>query len=74
MRLTVVQVTSSLNVILLANSLLALVLILNQNESSKELTANSNSTSTSNPLEKVTWGSLFFQLLLLLIKTKTTDF
>lgn len=74
MRLTVVQITSSLNVILLANSLLALVLILNQNESSKELTANSNSTSTSNPLEKVTWGSLFFQLFLLLIKTKTTDF
>jgi preprotein translocase subunit SecG len=70
----VVQVTSSLNIILLANSILAIILILNQNESSKELTANSNSTSTSNPLEKITWGSLFFQLLLLLIKTKTTDF
>ena len=69
-----VQVTSSLNIILLANSIFALVLILNQNESSKELTANSNSTSTSNPLENLTWGSLFFQLLLLLIKTKTTDF
>lgn len=69
-----VQVTSSLNIILLANSILAIILILNQNESSKELTANSNSTSTSNPLEKITWGSLFVQLLLLLIKTKTTDF
>lgn len=69
-----VQITSSLNIILLANSILAILLILNQNESSKELTANSNSTSTSNPLEKITWGSLFFQLLLLLIKTKTTDF
>ena len=69
-----VQVTSSLNIILLANSIFALVLILNQNESSKELTANSNSTSTSNPLENLTWASLFFQLLLLLIKTKTTDF
>jgi preprotein translocase subunit SecG len=69
-----VVVTSSLNVILLANSILAIILILNQNESSKELTANSNSTSASNPLEKITWGSLFFQLFLLLIKTKTTDF
>jgi hypothetical protein len=68
----VVQVTSSLNIILLANSILAILLILNQNDSSKELTANSN--STSNPLENVTWGCLFFQLLLLLIKTKTTDF
>jgi preprotein translocase subunit SecG len=70
----VVQVTSSLNLILLANSLLAIVFILNQNESSKELTANSNSSSASNPLENFTWGCLFFQLILLLIKTKTTDF
>ena len=69
-----VQVTSSLNLILLANSLLAIVFILNQNESSKELTANSNSNSASNPLENFTWGCLFFQLILLLIKPKTTDF
>lgn len=69
-----VQVTSSLNLILLANSLLSIIFILNQNESSKELTANSNSSSASNPLENFTWGCLFFQLILLLIKTKTTDF
>ena len=69
-----VQVTSSLNLILLANSLLAILFILNQNESSKELTANSNSNSVSNPLENFTWGCLFLQLILLLIKTKTTDF
>lgn len=69
-----VQITSSLNLILLVNSLIAIFFILNQNESSKELTANSNSTSVSNPLENLTWGCLFLQLVLLLIKTKTTDF
>jgi hypothetical protein len=68
----VVQIISSLNLILLVNSLIAIFFILNQNESSKELTANSN--STSNPLENLTWGCLFLQLVLLLIKTKTTDF
>jgi hypothetical protein len=70
----VVQITSSLNLILLVNSLIAIFFILNQNESSKELTANSNSTSVSNPLEDLTWGCLVLQLVLLLIKTKTTDF
>jgi hypothetical protein len=70
----VVQITSSLNLILLVNSLVAIFFILNQNESSKELTANSNSTSVSNPLEDLTWGCLVLQLVLLLIKTKTTDF
>ena len=69
-----VQITSSLNILLLVNSLIAIFFILNQNESSKELTANSNSTSVSNPLENFTWGCLFLQLILLLIKTKTTDF
>jgi preprotein translocase subunit SecG len=70
----VVQVTSSLNIILFVNSFLAIFFILNQNESSKELTANSNSNSASNPLENFTWGCLFIQLVLLLVKTKTTDF
>jgi preprotein translocase subunit SecG len=70
----VVQVTSSLNIILFVNSFLAIFFILNQNESSKELTANSNSNSASNPLENFTWGCLFVQLVLLLVKTKTTDF
>lgn len=74
MRLNVIQVTSSLNFILFANSFLGILFILNQNESSKDLTTNSNSTSVSNPLESITWGCLFFQLILLLIKTKTTDF
>ena len=69
-----VQVISSLNIVLLVNSLVAMFFILNQNESSKELTANSNSSSVSNPLENLTWGCLFIQLVLLLIKTKTTDF
>jgi hypothetical protein len=74
MRLNVIQITSSLNFILLANSLLGILFILNQNQSSKDLTTNSNSTSVSNPLENITWGCLFLQLILLLIKTKTTDF
>lgn len=69
-----VQVTSSLNIILFVNSFLSIFFILNQNESSKELTANSNSNSASNPLENFTWGCLFIQLVLLLVKTKTTDF
>ena len=69
-----VQVTSSLSIILFINSFLAIFFILNQNESSKELTANSNSNSASNPLENFTWGCLFIQLVLLLVKTKTTDF
>jgi len=69
-----IQVTSSLNFILLANSFLGILFILNQNQSSKDLTTNSNSSSISNPLENITWGCLFLQLILLLIKTKTTDF
>ena len=47
---------------------------MNQNESNKELTTNTNSASASNPLEKFTWGCLFLQLILFLIKTKTNDF
>ena len=47
---------------------------MNQNETNKELTTTTNSASTSNPLEKFTWGCLFFQFVFLLIKTKTTDF
>ena len=65
---------NSLNIILIVNSLLLILFILNQNETNKELTTSSNSASTSNPLEKFTWGCLFFQLVFLLIKTKTTDF
>ena len=65
---------NSLNILLMGNSFLTIVFILNQNESNKDLTTNSNSSSVVNPLEKFTWGCLFLQLILFLVKTKTNDF
>jgi hypothetical protein len=65
---------NSLNILLMGNSFLTVVFILNQNESNKDLTTNSNSSSVVNPLEKFTWGCLFLQLILFLLKTKITDF
>jgi len=65
---------NSLNILLMGNSFLTIVFILNQNESNKDLTTNSNSSSVVNPLEKFTWGCLFLQLILFLLKTKTNEF
>ena len=65
---------NSLNILLMGNSFLTIVFILNQNESNKDLTTNSNSSSVVNPLEKFTWGCLFLQLILFLLKTKINDF
>jgi hypothetical protein len=65
---------NSLNILLMGNSSLTILFILNQNESNKELTTSNNSSSVVNPLEKFTWGCLFLQLILFLLKTKTTDF
>jgi hypothetical protein len=69
-------VVSSLNLILIGNSLLTILLIFNQNDSrsTKDGITNRNATSSSNPLEILTWGCLIIQLLLLLIKAKTNDF
>ena len=58
----------------MGNSFLTIIFILNQNESNKDLTTNSNSSSVVNPLEKFTWGCLFLQLILFLVKTKINDF
>jgi len=69
-----VVLMNSLNILLMGNSFLTIVFILNQNESNKDLTTNSNSSSVVNPLEKFTWGCLFLQLILFLVKTKTNDF
>jgi len=69
-----VVLMNSLNILLMGNSFLTVVFILNQNESNKDLTTNSNSSSVVNPLEKFTWGCLFLQLILFLLKTKTNDF
>ena len=65
---------NSLNILLMGNSFLTIIFILNQNESNKDLTTNSNSSSVVNPLEKFTWGCLFLQLILFLVKTKINDF
>ena len=69
-----VQLTSSLNLLLIGNSVVTIGLILNQNENNKDVTTNRNSTSATNPLETLTWGCFLFQLLLLLIQTKITEF
>jgi uncharacterized membrane protein len=69
-----IEFTSSLPIILLANSIVAIVLILSQNDSAKDSITTSTSNSTMNPLEKLTWGSLVLQFSLLLIKIKTNDF
>lgn len=68
------QLTNSLNLLLLGNSFLIIIFILNQNESSKDLTTSTNSSSMSNPLERFTWICLFLQLILFLLKTKTIEF
>lgn len=65
---------NSVNVLLIGNSLLTVLFILNQNDSNKELSRTNNSSSAVNPLERFTWVCLFIQLILFLLKTKTTDF
>lgn len=65
---------NSVNVLLIGNSLLTVLFILNQNDSNKELSKTNNSSSAVNPLERFTWVCLFIQLILFLLKTKTTDF
>jgi len=69
-----VVLMNSLNILLMGNSFLTIIFILNQNESNKDSTTNSNSSSVVNPLEKFTWGCLFLQLILFLVKTKINDF
>ena len=72
MRLNVTEFNSPLTFLLLINSVAIIILILNQNESGKDFTTNQN--TISNPFENITWIMFFFQLILLLIKTKITDF
>ena len=69
-----VEITSSLTLILVINSIVLIGFILNQNESSKDSITNQKSTSFTNPFEKLTWIALILQLSLLLIKIKTNDF
>jgi hypothetical protein len=68
------ELASPLTFLLLLNSFFTITLVLNQNDSAKDSASVQNSTSISNPLEKFTWICLIIQLILLLIKTKLTDF
>lgn len=66
---------SPLTILLLMNSFVTIGFILNQNESTKDsMTAQTQSSSSlTNPLEILTWGCLFVQLFLLLIKIKVVE-
>ena len=64
---------SPLTILLLMNSFLTIGLILNQNESAKDSMTPQGSSSLTNPLEIFTWGSLFVQFFLLLMKIKIID-
>ena len=68
------ELASPLTFLILLNSFFTITLVLNQNDSAKDSASVQNSTSISNPLEKFTWICLIIQLVLLLIKTKITDF
>jgi preprotein translocase subunit SecG len=68
------ELLNPLTFLLLVNSIITITLVLNQNDSAKDSTSVQNSAFVSNPLEKFTWICLFFQLILLLLKTKITDF
>ncbi len=64
---------SPLTILLLMNSFLTIGFILNQNESTKDSMTPQSSGSSTNPLEILTWGCLFVQLFLLLIKIKIIE-
>ncbi len=64
---------SPLTILLLMNSFLTIGFILNQNEMSKDSITPQSSNSLINPLEILTWGCLFVQLFLLLIKIKIVE-
>lgn len=69
-----IELPHPFTLILIINSLVSIGLILNQNDSTKDSTSAKSSSSTTNPFEKITWICLFIQLILLLLKTKLTDF
>ena len=64
---------SPLTILLLMNSFLTIGFILNQNETTKDSMTPQSSSSLTNPLEILTWGCLFVQLFLLLIKIKILE-
>jgi preprotein translocase subunit SecG len=56
--------------IFVINSIFIIGLILNQNENTRDSIITKNSSNLKNPLENITWISLFLQFSLLLIKIK----
>jgi hypothetical protein len=63
--------------VLLINSILPIGLILNQNDNTKDSSGGNQmkfDQSNPNPLEILTWFTLSFQLILLLIRTKIIDY
>jgi hypothetical protein len=62
-----------LTLLIIINSILLISLTITQNESSKDSAISQNS-SVTNPFEILTWIAVIFQLLLLLITQKITDF
>jgi hypothetical protein len=65
-------ILTNLNLLLLLNSIIIVILILNQNDNIKDSFINQR--VNTNPLEKITWISLFLELSFLLIKIKNPDF
>ena len=68
-----IETENPLTLILITNSVILIGLILNQNETTKDSLTKQSAKSSSNPFEKITWGCLIIELVLLLLKTKITD-
>jgi hypothetical protein len=61
-----------LTLILILNSIIIISLVLTQNENTNDLA--SQNSSRSNPIEILIWVCVFFEILMLLISGKITDF
>ena len=59
-------------IILIINSLSIVSLVLTQNERPKD--EISKKSSATNPLELLLWFTVIFELIMLLIQTKVSDF
>lgn len=60
------------SLILIINSIIIISLVLSQNETSKDSVSQNNSRTS--PIEIILWISIIFEILLLLITEKITDF
>ena len=68
------MIATTLTIVLLINSLILIILILNQNESAKDSASNAINTEIPNPLQNLTWLCVFLEFILLLVKSKITEF